>query len=320
MSQLNNWIVIVLLFITGFGSNTCQNTEKDKKVIEAGKKMQDFVIAISEYSRKQNPNFIIIPQNGAELTFIDCNPSNELHQAYMNAIDGIGIEELFYNEVFKPDIYRLEMLRKIADTKKVMVSEFIHHDDDIEDAMEKNLSEGFVSFIRTKENYHYKSVPETVQNENDKDISKLADIENYLYLINNSEYNTKEEFIKSIENNNSDLIIMDLYYLSFPFNKEDIQRLKIKKNGGKRLVISYINVGAAENWRTYWQPEWKKGNPKWLKKNYKGYDNEIIVEFWHTAWQKIIFGNKDSYLQNIINVEFDGVYLDNVEAYYTLYN
>ncbi len=109
-------------------------------------------------------------------------------------------------------------------------------------------------------------------------------------------------------------------YLSFPYSKKEIEKLQTKKNGKKRLVISYLNIGAAENWRNYWQSDWKLGNPKWLKKNYKGYDNEIYVQFWEPAWQKIIFGNDDSYLKKIVDAGFDGVFLDNVEAYYALYH
>ena len=38
------------------------------------------------------------------------------------------------------------------------------------------------------------------------------------------------------------------------------------------------------------------------------------------TWQKMMFGNDDSYIKKIINAGFDGVFLDNVEAYYALYN
>jgi cysteinyl-tRNA synthetase len=40
-----------------------------------------------------------------------------------------------------------------------------------------------------------------------------------------------------------------------------------------------MNIGAAENWQNYWKPDCKLGNPKWLNKKYKGYDDEIYVKF-----------------------------------------
>ena len=85
------------------------------------------------------------------------------------------------------------------------------------------------------------------------------------------------------------------------------------------MVISYINIGAAENWRYYWKDDWKLHHPRWLKKPYKGYQDEIWVKFWKKDWQEIIYGNDNSYMKKILDAGFDGAYLDNVEAYYFLY-
>lgn len=300
-----------------FSGSNC--AEKDKKTRDAGKKMQDFVMNISTEAKKSNADFIIIPQNGAELAFENCDPSKSLHQGYLNAIDGIGIEELFFDGDSVFDGYRLKMLKQITETKKVLVSEVIDNPENVEKAILKNSDEGFLCFPRSKENYHYSIIPE-IHDENANDITFLKDAQNYLYLINSNNYGSKKEILEAINNTNYDLIIMDLYYLSFKYTRAEIESIKTKKNGGKRLIIAYMNIGAAENWREYWQPEWKLGKPKWLKKSYKGYENETIVEYWDSQWQKIIFGNSESYLQKILDAGFDGVYLDNVEAFYTLYN
>ncbi|MFD0779257.1 endo alpha-1,4 polygalactosaminidase [Flavobacterium myungsuense] len=99
-----------------------------------------------------------------------------------------------------------------------------------------------------------------------------------------------------------------------------MNQLKTKANGAKRLVIAYMNIGAAENWRYYWNGNWILNDPVWIKKNYAGYENEFYIQFWNPEWQTIIYGNDKSYLKKIIDAGFDGVYLDNVEAYYFLYN
>ncbi|MFN4199053.1 MAG: endo alpha-1,4 polygalactosaminidase [Flavobacterium sp.] len=292
----------------------------DKKTKEAGRKMQEFVISISQYAKNQKNDFIIIPQNGVELAFSDVNPSLKFHDEFLNAIDGFGIEELFYDHEYKPDDYRINILKKLSDKKLVFVSEVVQDSLKVHDAISQNLDMGFIPFIRSKENYHYGLIPEFLTHENSKDIMHIHDVKNYLYLINNSKFDTKEEYLQALRNYNADLLIIDLYYLSFQLTAQDVQSLKTKSNGSKRKVIAYMNIGAAENWRYYWNSDWKLNKPGWLKKKYSGYDNEIWVEFWHPAWQKIIFQGKDSYLQKIIDTDFDGVYLDNVEAYYTLYN
>lgn len=308
-------IGLALLLLFGF-----EMDDKDKNTQKAGKKMQEMVVGISKYARKFNPDFIVIPQNGSELAFQNVDPDKPLCNEYMNAIDGIAIEELFLDEKGKADNYRINNLKKLPKDKKVIVSEFVKDKNEEENIIKLNQEVGFVPFIRTADNYHYHTIPEKILNENTNDVKKLKDVQNFLYLINADDFDTKKELIDKVADTNFDLILIDLYYLSFPYTKADLEKLKVKKNGGKRLVICYLNVGAAENWRSYWQSDWKKGNPKWLKKNYKGYENEIYVEFWEPTWQKMMFGNDDSYMKKIINAGFDGVFLDNVEAYYALYN
>ena len=41
-----------------------------------------------------------------------------------------------------------------------------------------------------------------------------------------------------------------------------IEELKIKNNGGKRLVITYLSIGEAEDYRFYWN----KKNLNWIVK------------------------------------------------------
>ena len=111
---------------------------------------------------------------------------------------------------------------------------------------------------------------------------------------------------------------MDLFYEKSILTPAEIQSLKIKSNGGSRLLVAYINIGAAETFRYYW-----KGNPPYLVKPYgEGYADEYITGYWTPEWQKIIFNEGDtadpednSYIKKIINAGFDGAYLDNLDSY-----
>lgn len=51
--------------------------------------MVDFVISISEYAKARNPDFLIYPQNGEALG---------VHPEYLAAVDGIGKEDVWYND------------------------------------------------------------------------------------------------------------------------------------------------------------------------------------------------------------------------------
>ena len=51
--------------------------------------MVDFVVSISEYTKSRDPDFLIYPQNGEALG---------VHSEYIAAVDGIGREDVWYND------------------------------------------------------------------------------------------------------------------------------------------------------------------------------------------------------------------------------
>lgn len=292
---------------------------KEKKSIEAGLKMQEFVIGISNYARNQNNDFIVIPQNGEELAFKNLDPTEGVYNPYLAAIDGFGIEELFYNGTLLTNNERLPNLQTLALSKKIMVADYLNDDSYISTAIQKNMDEGFITFPRTKNNYDYIEIPTTIANENSNNILNLQAAQNYLYLISTTNFSSKQQMITAIANTNFDVVLIDLFFDETEFTASEIAQLKTKANGAQRIVIAYMNIGAAESYRYYWKSNWKLHKPKWLKKPYDGYEDEIWVEFWNPEWQNIIYGNENSYTQKIINAGFDGIYLDNVENYYFLY-
>ena len=48
----------------------------------------------------------MIPQNGLELAFNNLDEDSGLYVSLINAIDGFGVEELFYDGKLKVDEYR----------------------------------------------------------------------------------------------------------------------------------------------------------------------------------------------------------------------
>ena len=310
-------LIAIFFGVVCFGAGYGQSRKSDPG--ENAARMQSFVKDISRYARTINPNFIIIPQNGAELAFNNAEPDKGVMASYVAAIDGIGIEELFYNGSLKIDRERLAMLRELKNSVTIMVSDFVSKDANLFDAVQRNINEGFIAFPRSSKNYDYKLIPGGSPTDVNTDtITSLTKAKNYLYLISTDEYKNKEDMITAIKVTNYDVVLIDLFFDGIPFTQDEVQQLKTKANGGTRLVICYVSIGSAEEYRYYWQPGWKKGNPPWLKKNYEGYPDEFWVEYWNPEWQDIIFSNDGSYIKKIMNAGFDGAYLDNVEAYYFL--
>ena len=108
-----------------------------------------------------------------------------------------------------------------------------------------------------------------------------------------------------------------------PFTREQVEAMRRKKSGRKK-IISYMSIGQAEEWRFYWRKEWlvshgetrrpSKSFPRWIAGEDTAW-NSFWVKYWDPDWQEIILGQGNSYLNQIINAGFDGVYLDIINGY-----
>ncbi len=135
-------------------------------------------------------------------------------------------------------------------------------------------------------------------------------------MLNPGEYTTKAAFISAIQATNYDLVITDLFYEGTDeLTSSDVATLKVKTNGGARLVIAYMSIGEAENYRYYWQREWETSPPSWLSEENPDWPGNYKVRYWDEDWQNIVYGNDSSYLKKIIDAGFDGVYLDIIDAF-----
>jgi cysteinyl-tRNA synthetase len=92
--------------------------------------------------------------------------------------------------------------------------------------------------------------------------------------------------------------------------------------GGQKLVIAYVDIGEAEDYRTYWQADWvpptvtQRGVPDFLiTADPDGWSGDYPVAFWDARWQAIIVDDADSVLRMVLSAGFDGIYMDWVEAY-----
>ena len=285
--------------------------------------MRDFVVTISQTAKSENPDFIVIPQNGIELIVAGDEVASPLAKSYLAAIDGHGQEDLFYgyhsDDLPTPNSeteYLLSYLRRSRNEgKTVLVTDYCGKQEHIADSYARCAAEGFVSFPAPHRTLDI--IPQNgAHNENSDTIRQLSDIRNFLYLINPEEFNTKQDFINAVCATNYDLLIMDMFAEGgAAFTKEEVERLRDKANGGRRLVICYLSIGEAEDYRYYWNSTWNSNPPAWLERENPDWAGNYKVRYWYPEWQSIICTSRDSYLQRIIAAGFDGVYLDIIDAY-----
>ena len=134
--------------------------------------------------------------------------------------------------------------------------------------------------------------------------------------------------LRRLERLPAELLVVDYSRTGGPEGELSAEQVARLQDGpcGRRLVLAYLSIGEAEDYRYYFDASWvdESGaataaapgflgptNPAWAG-NYK-------VRYWRRDWQRILFGVREgagkSYLDRILDAGFDGVYLDIVDAY-----
>lgn len=144
--------------------------------------------------------------------------------------------------------------------------------------------------------------------------SRLRDVDHWLYLI---DVNLSEQTVSKISNSAHDMVVID--YIPSEAANTDYPMAqtvaRLKKTRADRVVLAYIDIGQAEDYRVYWQDDWKIGHPQWITAlDPDGWEGNYPVAFWAEEYQNIWLAD-GGLLDGIVEAGFDGVYLDWVEAY-----
>jgi cysteinyl-tRNA synthetase len=91
--------------------------------------------------------------------------------------------------------------------------------------------------------------------------------------------------------------------------------LKIKSGGARRIVLAYLCVGEADTKRWYWPEEWRRNVPGWTGPENPRWPGSRSVQYWHPAWQDLVYKGDSSILDLILDAGFDGVFLDRMDGY-----
>ena len=285
--------------------------------------MRDLVEDISAYARSLKSGFLVVPQNGLELLTTNGEADGPLDDDYIFAINGVGQEHPFYGQdTFNfatnanDRAYYLEFLDRAESAGlQTFAIDYCVTNSYVLNAYNQCTVRGYLSFSSTYGLDSIPSYPDDPFAENDDDVESLGDAKNFLYLINGDNYASRTSFVSALAATNYDVLIIDPYQDGEAFTSAQINALKVKANGGMRLVLAYLNIGAAENWRYYWQTGWRVGSPSWIAGAYDGWPGEYWVRYWDPAWRAILLGNDASYVKKIVDAGFDGVYLDNILAF-----
>jgi cysteinyl-tRNA synthetase len=250
-------------------------------------------------------------------------PSGPLETAYVAAIDGVGREDLFYgyydDNVPTPADAREWMIGflDLAEDNGVeaLVTDYCTIPSFVDDSYNQSAQRGYISFAAGRALDAIPGYPPVPYNANSDAVATLADAKNFVYLLDPSGFQTRVGYLDALRSTSYDMLLIDAFYEDVTLTGEEVSALESKADGGSRLVIAYMSIGEAEDYRYYWKPEWDVTPPSWLVEENPDWPGNYKVRYWDPEWQSIIYGTDDSYLGRILAAGFDGVYLDIIDAF-----
>ncbi len=109
----------------------------------------------------------------------------------------------------------------------------------------------------------------------------------------------------------------DLLVIDYSKDGSDPKRFSAKDikvlHKFKKTVLCYFSIGEAEEYRFYWQKEWKDNPPRFLGPENPNWAGNYKVKYWREDWWE---SSLRPYLDRILEAGFDGVYLDIVDGYW----
>ena len=117
----------------------------------------------------------------------------------------------------------------------------------------------------------------------------------------------------SVERADPDVLVVDYAWDGGPATEltpADVARLR----AGRRIVLAYLSVGEAEEYRFYWRNEARGGRARFVDRRNPDWPGDWLVRYWDPDWQAVLYGGPGSYLSRIMAAGFDGVYLDTVDS------
>ncbi len=293
--------------------------------------IRDIIQTLSSYTKELNPNFIFAIKGGEELFFKTEweKKLSELQIAEEN--NDITEEEIFLRNMFNPPPPQAPVGSEKKDYLK-SIDGWITIDLNCANRLlpakttqtlqDYNIPifsaencQNFQEQTDYPSNYFFaKKVSTTPPNHNTIDnIYSLDQAKNISFIIDNSQYNSKAQELKDIRNNNYDIIVINPFFRkNIVFSKQEIEQMKIKKIGGKRLILAYFNMSVINDEMYFWKRDWKLSHPIWIRLLSPFSKEDYVVEYWAKEWHNII----NEYTQSVMRLGFDGILIDGLDYHF----
>lgn len=110
---------------------------------------------------------------------------------------------------------------------------------------------------------------------------------------------------RTLESLGVDLLVVDADELK----ESGISPAVLKK--ANKHVVSYLSIGEAEDYRSYWDSSWAVKAPAWLGPENMRWQGNYKVKYWHGQWQR----QMHRAIRRLAKAGYDGAYFDLLDAW-----
>ena len=316
--------------------------------------MRELIEEIKAYAISRNyPNFQIINNGGVAIFTEDLEHgwTKEDTRKLGAVVDAVTVEDVNYgadinwdaaDDEETPAEYREDFYKLMATAQECgvrsLVIDYCSSPEKVAHSFAECKKRGFGDFVANDRGLS-KIPPYSIEH-SDKKVYKIADLDSFMLILNanndkDPQFTSKVDYVNKLAATWFDCIIIDLCAFGEVMTPEEINKIRYKPNGARRLVCCYMSLGEAEVYRTYWNPEWSNYKPgsddptdpnymqwkdavsycEWIAEPNPFWEGNYKVKYWTDEWKKVLFGLDDSYLDLILRANFDGVFLDVIDAY-----
>ncbi len=308
-----------------------------RSIVNYREAMRKHIIALAEYAKTQNKDFEFIAHEGEELLHkslweYHLDGYNEARKKGLNADDPVFLAHLkqtepqkdysLSSETYSKHLSGLAINNRFCGKHKLNEHIKKHNlklisidqcktEAAFDEAAMNATGLNYLLYAFIKPETAFKKIKkQPIINENAQNIFKVADAQNISLLIDDSLYKDKERFLQDIRDSNYDIVVIEpFFHHASPFSKEEVESLKFKKNGAKRLIFAKINVSEADQDDYYWQDDWEIEKTPWLPRASFTDENSAITEYWDENWRHI----NGLYFKGIVDSGYDGAFLTGIE-------
>ena len=128
---------------------------------------------------------------------------------------------------------------------------------------------------------------------------RVFSVDRFVYQLQDTSYD-------QLKNISYDVAVID--WQDSDLDNREISELQAQ---GK-IMISYLSIGEAEEYRSYWKEDWNNNPPAFLEEENPDWPGNYKVRYWDEDWKQEVFAMIDEVQLR----GYDGIYLDIVDGYY----